>query len=353
MIRVLIVDDSKVIQSFLYNLLSSDLEIQVVGFASNGIEAIELVKYNKPDVITMDIHMPGIDGYEATRKIMETIPTPIVIVSGSLSVNEEAGIFKSLEAGALAVVHRPPGFGDPKYADARAELIQTVKQMSSVKTARLLSRNTMVLKEPTRYEQQYGHDLRGIRVIAIGASTGGPIAIQKILSILPNDFPVPVMIVQQIAMGFGRALLTWLNLTSGIKLKLAEDGETLLAGFGYLAPDHCHLGISQSGKIALNSDQNDHEFKPSINFLFSSVAKVYGSQAIGVLLTGIGKDGAIELKSMKDSGALTIVQDNESSLVFSMPEEALRIGASSYSLPPEHIAEILARSGTKKQEDRE
>lgn len=347
MIRVLIVDDSKVIQSFLYNLLSSDPDLQVVGFASTGNEAIELVKFNKPDVITMDIHMPGIDGYEATRIIMETVPTPIVIVSGSLTMKEEAGIFRSLEAGALAVVHRPPGFGEPQYAEARNELIRTVKQLSAVKTARLIPSIQNAVKEPTRYQQQFGHDLRGIKIIAIGASTGGPIAIQKILSILPGDLPIPVLIVQQIALGFGRALNTWLNFTSGIKVKLAVDGETVSAGFGYLAPDHFHLGITQKGKIILSSEQNENEFRPSINFLFRSVAMAYGHDSIGVLLSGIGKDGATELKSMKDRGALTIVQDEESSLVFSMPEEAMKIGASSYSLPPEHIAEILARSGVK------
>jgi two-component system chemotaxis response regulator CheB len=347
MIRVLIVDDSKVIQSFLYNLLSSDPDLQVVGFASSGNEAIELVHFNKPDVITMDIHMPGIDGYEATRKIMETVPTPIVIVSGSLSVREEAGIFRSLEAGALAVVHRPPGFGDPQYAKARNELIKTVKQMSAVKTARLLPQNIKFQREPTRYEQQFGHDLRGIQVIAIGASTGGPIAIQKILSILPEKFPVPVMIVQQIASGFTSAFITWLNITSGIRIKLAEDGEPLVAGYGYLAPDHYHLGISKGRRIILSNELPENGLKPSVNFLFRSVAQAFGPDSIGVLLTGIGTDGAEELKSMKEKGALTLVQDEESSLVFAMPGEAIRIGASDYALPPENIAEILARAGTE------
>jgi two-component system chemotaxis response regulator CheB len=348
MIRVLIVDDSKVIQSFLYNLLSSDQELQVVGFASSGNEAIDLVKINKPDVITMDIHMPGINGYETTRIIMETVPTPIVIVSGSLSVNEEAGIFRSLEAGALAVVHRPPGFQDPQYANARSELIKTVKQISKVKAERLLPGMKTVLKEPTRYELQFGHDLRRIQLIAIGASTGGPMAIQKILSILPEELPVAVLIVQQLASGFARAMCTWLNLTSGIKIKLADDGEIVKAGFGYLAPDHFHLGIGQKGDIVLRDVKPEYENSPSIDFLFSSVAQVYGPNSIGVLMSGIGTDGASELKSMKDLGALTLVQDEESSLVFSMPGEALRIGASEHPLPPEHIAEILARAGIRK-----
>jgi two-component system chemotaxis response regulator CheB len=347
MIRVLIVDDSKVIQSFLYNLLSSDTEIQVVGFASTGNEAIELVKFNKPDVITMDIHMPGIDGFEATRTIMETIPTPIVIVSGSFTLKEEAGIFRSLEAGALAVVHRPPGFADPQYADARAELIHTVKQMSTVKTARLLPTVKKVPTEPTRYEQQFGYDLRRIKVIAIGASTGGPIAIQKIISMLPSDLPVPVLIVQQIASGFVRAFITWLKLTSGIRIKLAEDGEIVSAGIVYIAPDHFHLEIGAGGKINLSNELPDNGLKPSVNFLFRSVIQTYGANSVGVLLSGIGNDGAQELKLMKDVGALTLVQDEESSLVYDMPREALRIGASGYALSPENIAEILARAGVK------
>jgi two-component system chemotaxis response regulator CheB len=348
MIKVLIVDDSKVIQEFLAHLLSSDPDIQVVGIAGSGIEAIELVKKKKPDVITMDIHMPGMDGYEATRTIMETYPTPIVIVSGSSNKKEVTNTFRLLEAGALAVVIRPPGFEHPQFASSRKELIQTVKLMSEVKVVRLFPRSRKEQIKPLRSVQTFENDLKRIEVIAIGASTGGPMALQLILSRLPEDLPVPVLIVQHIARGFVKGFLEWLSATSGIKLKIAEDKESISAGTGYIAPDNFHMGVSRGSKIDLSNQPPENGLKPSASYLFRSVAQYFGPNALGVLLTGMGKDGADELKAMKDKGALTVVQNEESSVVFGMPGEALRIGAADQALSPERIAEILAKSGSKK-----
>lgn len=347
MIKVLIVDDSKVIQEFLAHLLSSDPDIQVVGFANSGIEAIELVKKKKPDVITMDIHMPGMDGYEATRTIMETVPTPIVIVSGSGKTKEVADTFKSLEAGALAVVLRPPGFEHPQFATSRKELIQTVKLMSEVKVVKRFPRSRKEEIKPVPLVQTFENDVKRIQVIAIGASTGGPMALQIILSRLPADLPIPVLIVQHIATGFVKGFKEWLSATSGIKLKIAEDGEPISAGIGYIAPDNFHMGISRGNKINLSNQPPENGLKPSVSYLFRSVAQTIGPNALGVLLTGMGKDGADELKAMKEKGALTVVQNEESSVVFGMPGEALRIGAADQALSPEKIAEILAKSGKK------
>jgi two-component system chemotaxis response regulator CheB len=348
MIKVLIVDDSKVIQEFLAHLLSSDPHIRVVGIANSGYEAIELVRIKKPDVITMDIHMPGMDGYEATRTIMETVPTPIVIVSGSSNKKEVTNTFKLLDAGALAVVIRPPGFEHPQFAASRKELIQTVKLMSEVKVVRLFPRSRKEQKMPILLVQTFEKDLKRIQLIAIGASTGGPLALQIILSGLPADLPVPVLIVQHIAKGFVKGFREWLSATSGIKLKIAENGELILAGVGYIAPDNFQMGISKEGKIMLSDQPPENGLIPSVSYLFRSVAQTMGPNAMGVLLTGMGKDGAVELKSMKEMGAFTIVQNKESCVVFGMPGEALRIGAADQALSPEKIAEILAKSGSKK-----
>lgn len=348
MTKVLIVDDSKVIQEFLAHLLSSDPDIQVVGIASSGIEAIKLVREKKPDVISMDIHMPGMDGYEATRIIMETVPTPIVIVSGSSKTKEVVNTFKLLEAGALAVVIRPPGFEHPQFPASRRELIQTVKLMSEVKVVRLFPRSRKEQKKSFLLVQKFENDLKRIQIIAIGASTGGPIALQIILSGLPGDLPVPVLIVQHIAKGFVKGFHEWLSATSGIKLKIAEDGELISAGIGYIAPDNFHMGVSRGNKIILCDQPPENGLKPSVSYLFRSVAQSFGPNAAGVLLTGMGKDGADELKVMKDKGAFTLVQNEESSVVFGMPGEALRIGAADQALSPEKIAEILAKSGSKK-----
>jgi two-component system chemotaxis response regulator CheB len=351
MIKVLIVDDSKVIQEFLAHLLSSDPDIQVVGIAKSGFEAIELVKLKKPDVITMDINMPGMDGFEATRSIMEIAPTPIVIVSGNENIKEVANTFKSLQAGALAVVARPPGFAHPQFSASRKELIETVKLMSEVKVIRLFPRNRNELIKPLHFVKPVERDVKNIQVIAIGASTGGPMALQKILSRLPKEFTLPVLIVQHIAIGFVKGFVEWLSATSGIKLKIAEDGENILSGVGYIAPDNFQMGVSFENKINLSNNPPENGSKPSVSYLFRSIAQNFGPNAFGILLTGMGKDGADELKTMKDKGALTIVQNEESCVVFGMPGEALRIGAADNALPPESISEILVKTGSKIMEN--
>jgi two-component system chemotaxis response regulator CheB len=223
-----------------------------------------------------------------------------------------------------------------------------VKLMSEVKVVKLFPRSRKEQIKPLRSVQTFENDVKRIQVIAIGASTGGPMALQIILSGLPEDLPVPVLIVQHIATGFVKGFLEWLSATSGIKLKIAEDGEPILPGIGYIAPDNFHMGVSRGSKINLSNQPPENGLKPSVSYLFRTVAQTFGSNALGVLLTGMGKDGADELKAMKDKGALTLVQNEESSVIFGMPGEALRIGASDHALSPERIAEILAKSGSKK-----
>lgn len=347
MIKVLIVDDSKVVQEFLAHLLASDPDIQVVGIANSGKEAIDLVKQKKPDVITMDVHMPGMDGYEATQVIMETCPTPIVIVSGSSNKKEIAYTFRLMDAGALAVLIRPPGFEHPQFAVSRQELVQTVKLMSEVIVVKRFTRIRKEQNTPLRLVQTFENDLKRIKVIAIGASTGGPMALQIILSRLPGDLPVPVLIVQHIAKGFAKGFVDWLSATSGFKLKIAEEGERISAGIGYIAPDNFHMGVSRGSKIILSDQPPENGLKPSVSYLFRSVAETFGPDALGALLTGMGKDGADELKTMKDKGAYTVVQSKESCVVFGMPAEALCIGAADQALSPEQISEIIAKAGKK------
>jgi len=348
MIKVLIVDDSKVIQEFLDHILSSDPEISVVGIASSGYEAIEIIGDRKPDLITMDIHMPGMDGYETARMIMETFPTPIVLVSGNDHLSEVSKPDRYIEAGAVAFILRPEPFEITEFVSFSRELLQTVKLMSEIRVVRLYPRNRKENFKSLRLIQELGNDLKRIKIIAIGASTGGPLALQAILSRLPENLPVPVLIVQHISSGFVKVFRKMLSATSGIKLKIAENGEVIKAGIGYIAPDNFHMGISSDSKIVLSNQPAENGSKPSVSYLFRSVAHTYGSNALGVLLTGMGKDGANELKDMKDKGAITVIQNEESSVVFGMPGEALRIGAANQVLSPKLIAEIITKSGLKK-----
>jgi two-component system, chemotaxis family, protein-glutamate methylesterase/glutaminase len=337
MIKVLIVEDSRVAQEFLAHILTSDPAVQVVGIANNGAEALEAVKEKRPDVITMDIHMPKVDGFEATRAIMESLPTPIIMVSASTSATGVASLFRALEAGALAVLRRPPGIGHPGHGAAARELIQTVKLMSEVKVVRRFARparTDLVAPAPK--------GATDIQIAAIGASTGGPPVLQKILAGLPKDLAVPVLIVQHIAPGFTVGFVEWLGSASGFPVRVAVHGESPLPGHAYVAPDGRHMGVGSGLRIVLSDQAAENGLRPSVNYLFRSVAQVLGPRALGVLLTGMGRDGAVELKAMKDRGAVTIAQDEASSVVHGMPGEAIKLDAATYVLPPEGIAVMLA-----------
>ena len=340
-IKVLVVEDSPVARELLVHILNSDPQLKVIGTVNNGLEALEALKEKNPDVITMDIHMPEMDGFEATRKIMETAPIPIVIVTASENPREVGTSFRAIEAGALAVVPRPQGLSHPNFKINTTELLQTVKLMSEVKVVRRW-RKTHVTQRPAREREfDVAGQHRDIQVVAIGASTGGPIALQTILSGLPRDFPAPTLIVQHMAPGFTCGFVEWLNQTTRLPVHLATHGEIMLDGHAYVAPDGFQMGVKVAGRIALSHDAFEHGLRPSVSYLFRSLAEAYGGRSIGVLLTGMGKDGAAELQAMKERGAVTFAQDSESSVVHGMPGEAIKLDAVTYVLPPEKIAAAL------------
>jgi two-component system chemotaxis response regulator CheB len=345
MIKVLVVEDSAVGREFLVTLLNADPVFTVIGTASNGEEAIEIVKRKRPDIITMDSTMPRMDGFETTRRIMETYPTPVVMVSGGWGTHEVATTFRAVEAGALAVVPRPPGIGHPEHKTMAQELIQTVKLMSEVKVVRRwahLQRKTAAPSAPPAPDVVQPRSVEKIQLVAIGASTGGPAVLQTILSRLSADFLVPVVIVQHMAAGFIAGFVDWLEQATCWPVHVAANREILLPRHAYLAPDGLQMKVEAGGKVALIQDEPENGLCPSVSYLFRSVAAVYGSQAVGVLLTGMGKDGAKELKLLRDKGAVTLVQDKESSIVHGMPGEAVKLDAATYVLPPERIATVLA-----------
>jgi two-component system chemotaxis response regulator CheB len=342
LIKVLVVEDSPVVREFLVHVLGSDADILVVGTASDGEEAIEAVQRLRPDVITMDIHMPKMDGLEATRRIMETLPTPIVIVSGSTDPHDVAMTFRATEAGAVAVLRRPAGIGHPEHEATVRELAQTVKLMAEVKMVRRWPqlRSVVALARPA--EAVPGRTPMKVRVVALGASTGGPPVLQTILAGLPRDFPAPVLIVQHMASGFVQGFIEWLAQSSALPVHVAAHGETILPGHVYVAPDEFQMKVERGGKIVLTKDEPENSLRPSVSYLFRSLAAVYGGDAVAALLTGMGRDGAEELKLLRDKGATTIAQDKDSSVVHGMPGEAIKLDAAMLVLPPEKIAPMLA-----------
>jgi two-component system, chemotaxis family, protein-glutamate methylesterase/glutaminase len=342
-IKILVADDSPVMRTLLVELLNAAPGFQVIGAVDDGQAAIDFLERtgSRPDVLLVDIHMPNLDGFEVTRRIMETRPLPIIICTATADPRELAVTFRSIEAGAVACVSKPVALG-PDFEDRRRNLLQTVRLMAEVKVVRRWGRQ----RTPTMPAQLEDSTFRaaagpGIRLIGIGASTGGPPVLQTILSSLPRDFPVPLLIVQHIAPGFLGGMVEWLSETTGLRVHIAAHGVTPLPGHAYVAPDDFHLGADAGGRLLLAREPPEAGLRPAVSYLFRSLAGSCGPSAIGVLLTGMGKDGAAELKEMRDRGACTIAQDRDTSVVHGMPGEAIEQGAAALILPADRIAGAL------------
>ncbi|MGH7821769.1 MAG: chemotaxis-specific protein-glutamate methyltransferase CheB [Candidatus Binatia bacterium] len=341
MIRVLVAEDSVTARELLIEILQSDAEIQVVGEAKNGVEALKMTKRLRPSVVTMDIRMPLMDGFEATRRIMVEAPTPIVIVSASLDVREVEVSMHALRAGALTVLAKPVGPGSPEFVEQARSFLETVKAMSQVKVVRRWPERARREPSPSLPTRRDG---ARPSVVAIAASTGGPAALSCILSDLSGDFPLPILVVQHIARGFVDGLAAWLNTTSALPVKVAEDGEALRGRIVYIAPDDRHLGVSARSGIAVSTAPPLDGFRPSATFLFDSVARVFGSSAVAIILTGMGRDGVAGLRAVREAGGCVVAQDEESSVVFGMPGAAVASGVVQVTLPVGALARWLRES---------
>ena len=335
MIRVLVAEDSVTTRELLVEILRSDPEVEVAGEAKNGLEAVEMTGSFKPDVVTMDIRMPQMDGFEATRRIMVETPTPIVIVSGSASVREVEVSMHALRAGALTVLAKPPGPESPDFDEQSRRFIDTIKAMSQVKIVRRWPERTRPERLPPAAVVRNG---ARPRLVAIAASTGGPAALARILSELPGDFPLPILVVQHIARGFVEGFAAWLNTTASLRVKVAEDGELLCGRTVYVAPDDRHLGATDRSTITVSNAPPIDGFRPSATFLFDSIARVFGSSAVAVILTGMGRDGVAGLRAIRETGGRVIAQDEESSVVFGMPGAAVSEGLADATLPLSTVA---------------
>ncbi|MDO9557553.1 MAG: chemotaxis-specific protein-glutamate methyltransferase CheB [Coriobacteriia bacterium] len=340
-IRVLIVDDSLVAREMLAQILSSDPDIEIVGMAHDGAEGVEMVERLRPDLVTMDIHMPKMDGLAATERIMAYTPTPILVVSSSVHGEGVGRAFDALSAGALEVVKKPEPRDWAELDSIGRAMIRRVRVLSRVKVITHIRGKRDQLVGGAR-SAAAGPPISSRSLVAIGSSTGGPSALLSVLGRLRPGFPLPIVIAQHIADGFVPGLVSWLDGNCAIKIVQAVDGEELAAGRAYVAPTGMNTEVS-GDRVHFTKPKKDQLYIPSANTLFESVARSCHERGVGVLLTGMGADGAVGLKALFDAGGFTIAQDEETSIVFGMPKAAIEAGAARKVLGVQDIGAELER----------
>lgn len=333
-IRVMLVEDSDVLRELMANMLNSDPRIMLVGMKRNGKEAVDAVETLKPDIIVMDVHMPVMDGAEATKQIMAYMPTPILLMTGS-AFNQFDFMFKAISFGALDVMN--------KDALNKAEFVDKVKFLSTIKVIHHPLAKIERKKEENRRKGYVFGNPGSEKIIAIAASTGGPIALREILKEMPADLPCGIVIVQHIGSEFDRGLADWLGRECRIQVKLAEHEEQVAPHAAYIGPTGKQMRVRKGGTIELSDEPPYGGFRPSADILLKSVARAYGDRAIGVILTGMGKDGADGMKAIATGGGHTIIQDEASCVVFGMAKAALDLGVTGKVTPLKEIGSgILA-----------
>lgn len=337
---MLIVDDSLVAREMLAQILATDSDIEVVGMARDGQEAVDAVAQLRPDLITMDIHMPKMDGLAATEQIMAYHPTPILVVSSSVYGEGMGRAFDALQIGALEVIKKP----EPRdWADLERigrDVIRKVKVLSRVRVITHIKGRRKLVPEPLMPSHVAPVRPGGRSIVAIGSSTGGPSALLNVLGRLPKEFPAPIVIAQHIADGFVPGLVAWLDTGCAIKVLEARQGALAEPGCAYLAPTGRNLEMD-GFTMQFSEPQDGQLYIPSADTLFISAARSFARSAVGVILTGMGADGAEGLKRMHDAGAATIAQDEQTSTVFGMPKAAADLGAVDKVLPLGDIAEEI------------
>ncbi len=348
-IRVLIIDDSAYSRQTIKKMLESDPHIEIAGIASDGIDAMAKTIRLKPDLITLDLEMPEMDGFSFLRWLMQNRPTPVIIVS---SFSDSKTVFKALEFGAADFVAKPPRMAPTEFENLEKDLLRKVKGIKDLRMDKLSKNLELFREEASRKTFQ---DTKGSTTdaVAIGSSTGGPAALKIILSRLPSDFPAAVTISQHMPRGFTESFAERLNSISKVRIKEAREGDELQPGKVLICPGGFHLFFKKRGSrvfAALKEPKSTDKYVPSVDIMMSSLAEIFGSRLMGVVLTGMGNDGKSGMLEIKRRGGYTIVESADTAVVYGMPSEVIRAGAAGRVLPisqiPVEMMKIIKGNGS-------
>ena len=328
--RIAIVNDMPMAVEIMRRVLVSSAKHEVAWVARDGADAVVQCGRDRPDLVLMDLIMPGMDGVEATRQIMATAPCPILVVTATVEGNA-AQVFEAMGAGALDAVQTPTLGGE----DAARGVAAFLYKIDA--TAKLIGESGV--EAPVEHRPRE----RARQLVAIGASAGGPAALVKLLSGLPEDFPAGVVIVQHVDAQFAPGLANWLNEVSKLPVRIAKDGDLVEEGVVFVACTSGHLTLRPGSVLSYSDEPNDSAYRPSVNVFFESALRYWRGDVLGVLLTGMGRDGATGLKRLREAGHHTIGQDRASSAVYGMPKAAAELDAVAEELPLEKIAAALTR----------
>jgi two-component system chemotaxis response regulator CheB len=346
-VTVLVVDDSPICRQLIIDALAKDPDLEIAGTAETGQEAVQKTSSLRPNVITMDVDMPVMDGLTATERIMGENPTPILVLTADPRNQAPELTHRALEVGALALQVKPALDAGPEAWN----LAREVKLLSSVKVIRHLrggrpraggppSKSAPVVSSAADVQ---AFSSSPIGLVAIASSTGGPQVVQKLLSELPGDYPAPIALVQHINAAFAESLAGWLAASSKLKVKVAKDGDALVPGAVLIAPPAQHLVVPQRGRVVLRGGEPKDGHIPSGTLLLESAAKAYGRRTVGVVLTGMGNDGAEGMLAIKNAGGRTLAQSQESCVVFGMPGASIARGAIEHIVHGDDLSSVLIR----------
>lgn len=342
-IRVLIADDSAFMRQIISDLINSDPELQVIAAARNGADALDMIQKLNPDVVTLDLEMPKLNGLDTLKEIMRTTPKPVVMIS-HLTQEGATTTLNCLDAGAMDFVPKPSGSISLDFARAAQDLTEKIKMAYHnfrphiITPAQVIRKASPISHVPTPSEN-YRKDM----VVALGTSSGGPRALKEVIPLLPANFPAGMVIVQHMPPGFTKSLAERLNHESKIRVKEAEEGDRIEPGLALLAPGGYHMEIEKGGYISLNQKPPLWGVRPCVDYMMQTIAPLYGDRLIGVILTGMGRDGANGMADIKKYGGQTIIQNEETCLVYGMPRAVAERGLADHTVPLQEVAHKIVQ----------